>query len=104
MELLSKKNIKELLESTDSDSLFIDPLLDHEQIGNVTIDLRIGYDFLVSVFTRKSFIEISKEQGNSYRGIASYFQETRRDIGDRFVLYPNQVVLTTTLEYVCLPS
>ena len=32
-----------------------------------------------------------------------YFQETRRELGEKFVLYPHQVVLCTTLEYVSLP-
>ena len=103
MELAHKKKILELLESDDQDSLFIDPLLDIGQVGNVTVDLRLGYDFFVSTFTRKSFIELSKEQEGRFRGISSYFQDTRRDIGDRFILYPSQVVLTTTLEYLSLP-
>jgi dCTP deaminase len=64
----------------------------------VTIDLRLGYDFLMSVLTRKPFIAIYHEI--DYRSVSSYFQNTRRELGDRFVLYPNQVVLTTTLEYL----
>jgi len=39
----------------------------------------------------------------SYRRIGSHFQETRRDLGDSFVLYPNQIVLSTTLEYIAVP-
>ena len=39
-----------------------------------------------------------------YRGIGSFFQATRRELGDRFVLYPHQMVLATTLEYVSLPA
>ncbi len=103
MELLNKKNILKLLSSNDFDSLFIDPLIDEKQIGSVTIDLRLGYDFLVSIFTRKPFIELTKEQDHFNRGISSYFQETRREIGEKFILYPGQVVLSTTLEYVALP-
>lgn len=36
--------------------------------------------------------------------MSSYFQPTRRELGERFVLYPGQVALTTTLEYVALPT
>lgn len=100
MELLSKNTIIESLESDKPDSLFIDPLLETSQIGEVTIDLRLGYDFLVSILTRKPYIGFSTQD----RSISSYFQQTRRELGDTFVLYPNQVVLTTTLEYISLPA
>ncbi|RII28478.1 MAG: dCTP deaminase [Geobacter sp.] len=104
MQLLNKKDIEVSLASSHPNTLFIDPLLDQEQIGNVTVDLRLGYDFFVSILTRKPFIEVLATDPKNNRGIASFFQETRRDISDRFILYPNQVVLTTTLEYVSLPS
>lgn len=104
MNLLDEVRIRQLLVSNESDSLFIDPLLEDSQIGQVTIDLRLGYDFLVSILTRKPSIETSINPNNQYhRAIGSYFQETRRDLGEKFVLYPNQVVLCTTLEYVSLP-
>ena len=103
MQLLNKDQINESIKSNEDDSLFIDPLLDDGQIGEVTIDLRLGYDFLVSILTRKPYIGVSRSKP-SYRGLASYFQKTRRELGDKFILYPNQVVLTTTLEYISLPS
>ena len=103
MELLHKGEIEASLASSDSDSLFIDPLLDAGQIGAVTVDLRLGCDFLVSILTRKPSIDIGQVEGELTRGIGSYFQETRRELGEMFVLYPSQVVLATTLEYVSLP-
>jgi dCTP deaminase len=102
MRLLVRDDVEASLASDDEDSLFIDPLLESDQVGAVTIDLRLGYDFLVSVLTRKPFIAIYREK--EYRSISSYFKNTRRELGDQFVLYPNQVVLTTTLEYLSLPS
>jgi dCTP deaminase len=36
--------------------------------------------------------------------ISAYFQSTRRDIGDEFVIYPGQLVIATRLEYVCVPN
>lgn len=103
MSLLHKSKIEGRLSTTGPNALFIEPLLDPAQIGEVTVDLRLGYDFLVSVLTRKSFIGISRSDPE-YRGLQSYFQPTRREIGDRFILYPDQLVLTTTLEYIGLPS
>jgi dCTP deaminase len=103
MHLLSNTRIKELLSSDDKDSLFIDPLLEENQIGGVTVDLRLSYDFSVSILSRKPFVEIGGSEKGVKRGISSYFQETRRELGDKFVLYPNQVVLGSTLEYLSLP-
>ena len=103
MRLLDKETLRKSLESDDSESLFLEPLLEDSQIGNVTIDLRLGYDFLVSVLTRKPLISVADEPSQR-RGIASYFQETRRELGERFVLYPGQLVISTTLEYLSLPS
>lgn len=103
MELLTEARLKESLADEDEDSLFIDPLLDERQISGVTIDLRLGYDFLVSILTRKPSIELGARDNPSYRGIGSYFQETRRELGDKFILYPGQLALGTTLEYLSLP-
>jgi dCTP deaminase len=92
-----------MLEDPDPGSLFLDPLLTKEQVGAVSVDLRLGYDFLVSVLTRRPAIEPHPMDNQKKRGIHSYFQETRRRLGERFVLYPHQVVLSTTVEYLSLP-
>jgi dCTP deaminase len=104
MELIRKDRLIQSIQSGDSNTLFFDPLLDDSQIGEVTVDLRLGYDFLVSIYTRKPVIELEGNYIDSFRGIETFFQTTRRDIGDTFILYPNQCVLTTTLEYVSIPD
>ncbi|MGG9166168.1 dCTP deaminase, partial [Klebsiella quasipneumoniae] len=58
MNLLSKAELMQYYESAEPESLFIEPLLNINQIGNFTIDLRLGYDFLVSIMTRKPSIEL----------------------------------------------
>ena len=98
-----KKEILERLGKVGPTGLWIDPLLDEGQIGEVTIDLRLGYDFLVSIVTRRSYIGIARDDPG-FRSVSSYFQPTRRELGQRFILYPDQVVLATTLEYIALPS
>lgn len=103
MSLLHNERLRQLIASSAPDSLFVDPLLEDSQIGAVTLDLRLGYDFLVSILTRKPSIETASDSDSSHRAIGSYFQETRRELGDKFVLYPHQIVLCTTLEYVSLP-
>lgn len=101
MSLLQRKEIVRRLGLNNQNKLFIDPLFDEAQIGEVSVDLRLGPDFLVSLLTRRPAIEISPEVP---RSVDSYFRTTRRDLGDKFVLYPGQVVLATTLEYVGLPG
>lgn len=102
MELLHKGEIDRRLALNDEYALRIDPLLDAGQVGEVTIDLRLGTDFLVSIYTRRAYVSLNKAEP-TYRGIGSFFQATRREMGDRFVLYPHQMALATTLEYVSLP-
>lgn len=84
--------------------LSIEPLLSDDQIGEVTVDLRLGCDFLVSVLNREPTIQIKATSGNEIFTPKAHFQETRREIGDSFVLYPNQLVLGTTLEYLAIPD
>jgi dCTP deaminase len=87
--------------------LFLRPLLSDKQIGEVSIDLRLGYDFLVSVQGREAFISASKNDwidGGTQHNIRQFFQATRRQLGETFILHPHQTVLAVTLEYVKLPD
>lgn len=105
MRLLTQAEILAQLRSSEAGSLYVDPLLEGEaQINPTGVDLRLGYDFLVSVLIRRPAVDLAHTQDPGRRSIASYFQETRRDLGDPFVLYPNQVALTTTLEYLSVPT
>lgn len=100
MSLIQGPELHSRLSETDGKRIFIDPLLDPAQIGEVSIDLRLGPDFLVSLLTRRPSVELS---ASNRRGVNSYFRLTRREVGDSFVLYPAQVVLAVSLEYVGLP-
>lgn len=100
MPLLQAHEIRRRLTLTSQQQLYIDPLLETTQVGEVSVDLRLGPDFLVSLLTRKPAVELSATR----RGVSSYFRATRRDIGQKFILYPGQIVLATSLEYVGLPA
>jgi dCTP deaminase len=84
--------------------LHISPLLSPMQIGQVSVDIRLGYDFLVSVLNRQPTIRVAGDAASVLPGPKAHFQETRREIGDRFVLYPNQLVLGTSIEYFGMPD
>lgn len=105
MRLLTQEEILKQLHSKGADLLSIEPLLQGDaQVNPTGVDLRLGYDFLVSVLIRRPAVDLANVEDPRRRSIASYFQETRRDLGDPFVLYPNQVALTTTLEYLSVPN
>ncbi len=54
MKLVSRKAILEALASNAPESLFIDPMLERDSQVNATgVDLRLGYDFLVSIMPRR---------------------------------------------------
>jgi dCTP deaminase len=97
----------DLIEAIDKKKLFILPLLSNDQIGEAGVDFRLGYDFLVSIQGRDAFINASKNDwipGGHQRNVKQFFQSSRRQLGETFILHPNQTVLAVTLEYVRLPE
>lgn len=86
--------------------LAIRPLLDKTQVTQIGVDFRLGCNFLVSVQGREPFINTSlnEETGDAQRDVKLFFQESRRQLGETFILYPNQTVLASSLEYIKLPQ
>ena len=97
---LTKVELEKLIKKKE---LIILPLLDQGQIGEVSIDLRVGVDFLALHQGREAFIDTT-EDSMSKRPIKSHFTETRRKVGESFLLHPSQTILFSTLEYIKLPS
>ena len=102
MSLITKSMLKEQINSGNSGQIFIDPLLAEEQIGAVSVDLRLGCDFLVSVLSHKASIQLNSKKNHS--GPDTFFQSTRRNLGDVFLIHPSQTVLAMSLEYIGLPD
>jgi dCTP deaminase len=86
----------------DSKKLIVRPLLDSAQIGEVSMDFRIGQDFLVSYLGRDVSIDATGNEVS--KPLNTFFDETRRMVGEVFVFHPHQIVLCSTLEYVKLPN
>lgn len=95
MQLVNNDKMKCLFENED---LIITPILSTDQIGQASIDLRLGNIFKVSRQTREGFIDVSKDN------IEKFFDTSYRDFGEDFILYPNQLVLANTFEFIKLPS
>jgi len=83
------------LGKSDPTGLWIDPLLDESQIGDLAIDLRLGYDILVSIVTRRPYIGIARTTNGFARSRPISSQRAANSAIDLF--YPVQVVLATTL-------
>lgn len=102
MSLLTKTELEARINAGDDTQIFIDPIMSDDQVGAVSVDLRLGYDFLVSVLNHKPSICLASSDSDA--GPETFFQSARRDLGDIFLIHPSQTVLATSLEYVGLPN
>lgn len=96
-------NKNEINKALAEEQLHIRPLLDQNQVTNISVDLKLGCDFLVSIKCRDPFIDATREH-DAYENVYKFYQETRRQIGETFFLHPNQTIMASTLEYVKLPN
>jgi dCTP deaminase len=89
----------------DRDSKFaITPLADADQIGDASVDLRLGPDFVVikrstavAAFDPARVDEIAQR-------VREYQDYLRRPPGSAFYLHPGEFAIARTLEYVTLPT
>ncbi|MED1601751.1 dCTP deaminase [Alkalihalophilus marmarensis] len=96
MSLVSGDEIKNLI---SSEELVITPLLDKDnQVGPSGIDLRLSNEFKVSIQTRNPVLSVEDEK------IETFFQETYKEFGENVIIYPNQLVLANTFEYIRMPD
>ncbi|UFH54820.1 dCTP deaminase [Spirosoma sp. KNUC1025] len=87
--------------------IFIRPILDREkQINAIGVDFRLGYNFLVNIQGREAYMNASRNNvpGDVSSSFSYFFQETRRQLGETFILHPRQTILATSLEYIKLPN
>jgi len=104
--ILSRKDIKGRLAEPDmAKRLFITPLIDDEQIGAVSIDLRLGNIFIVFKRTKFSGLDLLDQPQDVIQSRIQEFQErVYVPLGEKLFLHPQQLVLGSTLEYVRIPQ
>ena len=106
MSVLSTEEIKARMRSDKplSERLIITPLLNPDkQIKGGTIDLRLGNRFIVTKRTRLSALDIARWE-RMQDEIEQYHEEHYIRFGQSFVLHPRELVLSSTLEYISLPT
>ncbi|MGE3993541.1 dCTP deaminase [Pseudorhodoplanes sp.] len=107
--MLSRNDIKKQIELAQSDpgkgiSVTPSPLYGSEgQIGDASLDVRLGRWFMVVLQTKTSEIDLSQSQD------ATTFEakESRSHyipFGEKFILHPGRFVLASTLEWVRFPA
>jgi dCTP deaminase len=101
MSTLSKTGLQEAFKR-DENPLIITPILSERQIGEASVDVRLGNQFIVYRTHRFGIFEPV--------GMSSPLQPRRiqeRQIiafGDRLTLHPGVLVLACTFEYVSIPG
>jgi len=101
MSVIGKAKIVEFLKKNPlSERLIVTPLVDENQIGDASIDMRLGNDFIVTRKGNLSCID-PKSDDSQYR---RYQAKHHINFGDKFYLHPGELVLAGTLEYVRLPK
>lgn len=84
--------------------LVVTPILDEKQIGDASIDVRLGPDIIVSRRATGATAFDASDADAFHDGLRRRQQYVRRGIGDPFHLQPGEFVLARTLEYVALPD
>ncbi|KAB2451519.1 dCTP deaminase [Bacillus thuringiensis] len=102
MSVLSKDEIEQYLNHSDPEKrLVITPILDSEkQFSPCTIDLRLGTTFKVDMRTREPYIDPMHAE----RPIDTFFDYTYRNFGEKFLVYPGQLIIASTFEYLRMPK
>lgn len=85
------------------DPLVIAPLLDSKQIGESSVDVRLGHQFIVLRRAAVTHIDAT-ERGLLQRNLHRSQHHTRVSLHQPFIIHPGQLVLGATIEYLSIPK
>lgn len=101
--MLSGRRIAELL-AQDGAKLSITPILDVEQFGTSSVDVRLGPDLIINRRTTGAVSFDPANRSEFHRETLGSQQYIRRPFGSAVNLHPGEFAIARTLEYVALPS
>ena len=84
--------------------LFISPLLETDQIGDTSINLRLGHRFLVQKPSRMGLLDMVELHNEGESLLSENYSEHRVPYGHYFTLHPRSSVQIGTLEYLGIPT
>src|ERR1035441_5947934 len=101
MSTLSKARIESRLGDSGAKQLVITPIMSPKQLGSISVDLRLGNQFIVFRMHMGGLLNPFALSDLELRSL-----QARRVVrfGQRFVLHPGQLALGCTFEYLQLPS
>jgi dCTP deaminase len=102
--MLSKSELLVLLHKPEIEQrLILTPLLDEgEQVGAGSVDLRLGFSFILS---RRANLSTVDPMDTNPLGTAEKYQERLTlSRGRRLYLHPGEFLLGCSLEYIALPA
>ncbi len=103
MPVLSKTDLETRIRETDyTKKLVVTPLLSADQIGEASIDIRLGSSIIIP---KKTYVE--KQDVTNRNTILQterrLYDYVRLKYHSKFMLHPNQLILGVTFEYLSLP-
>jgi len=100
--MLANPDILKAMQRTDlADRLVITPLLAPSQIGTSSVDLRLGFSFLLA--KRANVPAIDPMSGPALIVGEKLFEKITVSLGRKIFLHPKEFVIGATLEYLGLP-
>lgn len=103
MSTLTKEQLERRLNESDiTKRLVITPILSQKQIGDSSIDLRLGNQFIVFKMHNFGVFQPYNEEISSRLRKMQERQIVR--FGQEFILHPGMLALASTFEYLCVPS
>lgn len=84
--------------------LFVSPVFVEEQLGDTSVDLRIGHRFLVTEPSRLGELDLIHLRYENKGFPAGSYREVRVPFGQHFTLHPRKSVQVGTMEYIGLPN
>jgi dCTP deaminase len=104
MTVLARETIVAEMAKTE-DPLVITPILEKSQIGEASVDVRLGYEFIVLLRSGVAEVDATSDDEQIWQRIRYRSQQkVRIALHQRLIIHPGQLVLAATLEYVSMPK
>ena len=101
MSTLTRAEIEKRLTDRSPSGLVVTPILSNNQLGDASIDVRLGNQFIVF---RTHTLGLFQPYSTSPASLRIMQERQVIKFGKGFVLHPGMLALGCTFEYICLPS